>query len=136
MVRDTSLAAYIGITADGTAATKRAIVYRQILRQPGTRNEIAKATGLPINTVCGRVRELLDVGAVFEFGQATCSVTGKTACLLVAADRSLSEPAHPTKRMTRLESEVHDLIRLVDARMSWREIMKQVDVLRRVSKYE
>lgn len=41
-----------------------------------TRQEISQGTGIPINCICGRVKELLDVGVIEERGMKRCNVTG------------------------------------------------------------
>ena len=43
-----------------------------------SRREIAGITGLELSSVCGRVNELLEVGALKEVPPRKCKVTGKT----------------------------------------------------------
>ena len=47
-----------------------------------TRAEIAQASGLRLSSVCGRVGELLERGAVEEAARRPCSVTGISAHVL------------------------------------------------------
>ncbi|MCA3000278.1 MAG: hypothetical protein ING75_16950 [Rhodocyclaceae bacterium] len=47
-----------------------------------TRQEISVGTGLPINCICGRVRELLDCAAIEECGKKECSVTHNNVSVL------------------------------------------------------
>lgn len=64
-VRETSLKAYTEIKAEGVTGNQRLIVFR-LLREFSkkgmglTRFEISKALSMPINAVCGRVKELLE----------------------------------------------------------------------------
>lgn len=53
----------------------------KLLREGGkplTRSEISKKTGLTINAVSGRVKELVTTGLLVQRGKRTCSVTKKT----------------------------------------------------------
>lgn len=61
------------------AASGRATVLRALERAPHglTRTEIAELTGLPVNTVNGRVSELRDLGAVFTHGTRERAVGGR-----------------------------------------------------------
>ena len=43
-----------------------------------SRREIAGLTGLELSSVCGRVNELLEIGALKEVMPRKCKVTGKT----------------------------------------------------------
>jgi len=66
MVAQTSIDAYHEIIADGTRWKKRELVHKFIeICGPHTRTQISEKTGLKINVVCGRVRELVQDG-VFE----------------------------------------------------------------------
>lgn len=66
-VRETSLKSYDAILADGTAATQAGRVLAYVRRNPGaSRGDIERGTGIRINAVCGRVKELLEDGALFE----------------------------------------------------------------------
>ena len=92
MIRDTSLQAYQEINDDGTTHTQRLRVVRFIktYSEGVTREEIAKKTGLMYSSVCGRVRELIKYGTVYEDGQ-TINQSGKKARLLKAThSRELS----------------------------------------------
>lgn len=46
-------------------------------RRPMTRSELAIATGLAINSVCGRVHDLIDGKALKAVGTQKCSITGR-----------------------------------------------------------
>jgi hypothetical protein len=50
-----------------------------------TRDELSITLSMPLTTVCGRVRELLDLGAVIETDQRRVTRTGSTAVVLQAA---------------------------------------------------
>lgn len=81
-VRDTSMAAYFAMRWTGKL-TRQQQVLAHFLAANGqrdyTRQELANATGLAINAICGRVKELLDLGAVEERGRRPCRITGESA---------------------------------------------------------
>ena len=82
-VRDTSKDAFIGINEDGTARTQRGKIYLFLKKYKSiTRTELADYTGIKINAVCGRVRELIDEGYVIEDGKKKCSRTGQVVYAL------------------------------------------------------
>lgn len=82
-VKTTSLIAFIGIQSDGTARTLRGKVYNAIAANPGkTRQELSFLTRIPINSLCGRTRELLDAGVLYENAPVSCSMTGNMAAPL------------------------------------------------------
>jgi len=81
--RAISKTAYQRLKASGKLGPQQLLVRRAIDWQSGTRAEIARRTGLRINVICGRVRELLDLGVVREQSRlARCSVTGQNAHVL------------------------------------------------------
>lgn len=64
--------------SDDTHAASVALVLAAIHRNPGaTRNEIARATGLGIQSVCARVGDLLDARLIHRGPRRPCSVTGR-----------------------------------------------------------
>lgn len=80
-VRITSLMAYNDLVASGKGNTQRTLILQKIMnaRRPVTRTEIAFHCNIPINAVCGRVKELLDAQCIKEFDRHTCTVTGNLA---------------------------------------------------------
>ncbi len=50
------------------------------------RSEIAKDMGVPINAVCGRVKELLDLSVIAEQGKRINQDTGKKSSILYAVE--------------------------------------------------
>jgi len=64
------------------------------LRELGeaTRDELSVRTGVPINVVTPRVRELLDAGRIVETGRTRLTRAGREAKLLALARRA-EEPA-------------------------------------------
>lgn len=50
-----------------------------------TRAELAKHMGLPCSSICGRVKELLDLQVIVEDSRRPCAVTGKSAHAVRAA---------------------------------------------------
>lgn len=83
MIKQNSMLAYIGIQQNGKAKSMRGKVYQAIFHNPGmTRAELANNTSISINSICGRVRELLDCGAITEGESKECSITGNTAATL------------------------------------------------------
>ena len=67
-MRQTSLDAHQDIQTDGTAESQRMHILRHIRSFPEglIRAEISEQLNIPINAVCGRVKELLKVGSVYE----------------------------------------------------------------------
>lgn len=47
-------------------------------RRAMTRSEVAIATGLAINNVCGRVNDLIAGDVLKAIGKRKCSITGRT----------------------------------------------------------
>lgn len=77
-VKQTSWEAYQDITRGGVAKTQAQKVFQTLQFTPGaTRNELASHMNLPINAVCGRVKELLDSEVIYVSGVGTCSVSGR-----------------------------------------------------------
>lgn len=80
MVRETSIEALQKYLDAGKDRTHKAQVLRHVInRPPSTRAEISQATGISLQTVCGRVNELLELGQVVEVGRRPCGVTGSMA---------------------------------------------------------
>lgn len=81
--RDTSRAAYGEQVAGGKVrgAQARITAFLEARRGQGfTRAEIAKAIGMPLSGVCGRVNELVHIkGVLEEMPRRACSVSGKAA---------------------------------------------------------
>lgn len=70
MTRDTSLTAYRQTYLSGQAHHKRFKVFMYIADNTNcTRHEISIKTGIPINVVTPRVKELLDDGLIYENGK-------------------------------------------------------------------
>ncbi|MDE2104338.1 MAG: hypothetical protein KGL39_44280 [Patescibacteria group bacterium] len=80
-VRKTSVDAYAKARAAGKLTTQQTVIADWLQKQIGdaTRQEIARGTGLGINAVAGRCRELLDAGVLLETKQRKCKVTSETA---------------------------------------------------------
>lgn len=80
-VRDTSLRAYDEIQDTGRAHSLRETILDVIAAHPAgiTRKAISEATGLPINTVAGRVNELLKADAIAELPAERDLITGRSA---------------------------------------------------------
>lgn len=69
-MRDTSLTAYCNTYASGSANHKRFKVFQFIIDNPNcTRQDIADRSGIPINVVCPRVKELIDSKMILENGK-------------------------------------------------------------------
>lgn len=78
MIKQTSWSAYQDILRGGVAKTQAEKVLQTLNYQSGmTRSELAQATNYGINSVCGRVKELLDSDVIYVSGTRTCKVTGK-----------------------------------------------------------
>lgn len=81
-VRDTSMAAYRTLEWHGRLTKQQAKVVDFLqanLQRDYTRQELSNVTGLAINAICGRVRELLDLKVLEETGPRECRITGATA---------------------------------------------------------
>lgn len=86
-VRETSLKAYDAIQADGTAKTQAGRVLAYVRGHPRcSRQDIARGTGIAINAVCGRVKELIDADppAVVERGEKFDAISRKNVMALEA----------------------------------------------------
>lgn len=80
MVKQTSWEAYQEITRGGIAKTQAQKVFQTLQFMPAaTRAEIAKVMQLPINSVCGRIKELLDAEVIYVSSVEKCPVTGRKA---------------------------------------------------------
>lgn len=85
MVKDTSWKAYQDILRGGIAATQAEKVLQAINYYPEkgvTRSQLSAALGMPINSVCGRVNELLKAEVIYVSGTGKCPVTGRTVEVL------------------------------------------------------
>ena len=84
---NTSQTAYKKLQDSGKGGTQRALVLAQVIKQNEflgvTRMELARDTGLGINAICGRVKELIDAELI-HVGTNTgaCSVTKNKVELL------------------------------------------------------
>lgn len=86
-VRDTSLAAYWSERANMRIANQASIVLEELhMGGPATRSDLVVRTGLKINAVCGRVKELLDMGLIVELGQVLDTETNKMVYQLGAKE--------------------------------------------------
>ena len=78
MIKPTSWSAYQDILRGGVAKTQAEKVLQTLNYQSGmTRSELAQATKYGINSVCGRVKELLDSDVIYVSGTRNCRVSGK-----------------------------------------------------------
>lgn len=77
-MRQTSLSAYHQMQQSGRLLETTEMILFALMRHPEglTRRELEDETGLRVNQIAGRVREMLDKGRVIEDGQRACSVTG------------------------------------------------------------
>jgi DNA-binding NarL/FixJ family response regulator len=69
------------------APTLRGKVYREIVRrgdQGATRAEIAEQLAIRESTVCGRCRELLDLGLIYDTGTTRQTTSGRAAVVMRA----------------------------------------------------
>lgn len=79
-VRDTSLDAYDRIREAGVTGAQRERIAAYLFdRDPMTRQEIARQTGLAINAVCGRVNELIKSAHLVELEKRPCRTSGHSA---------------------------------------------------------
>ena len=88
MLRQTSLMAHRDIQEDGTASNQRMTILKFVRRFPDglTRQEISRLLGIPINAVCGRCRELIKVGSLYEDGKKQDQFSRKVNMILKASN--------------------------------------------------
>lgn len=80
-------AAFSDYRRSGKLNTSRSLVVHNLASKgPMTRNQLATATGLPLASICGRCRELLDLGYI--------DVAGMTADSPARQMLDLSESGH------------------------------------------
>lgn len=79
--RDTSRDAFAEHRETGKLGKQQQQVFAVLTRtgQAFTRAELAARTGLPVSSICGRVRELLDLKVIVEDPRRPCTVTKKSA---------------------------------------------------------
>ena len=120
---ENSREAYEAIVGDLPA--KRAAVLARV-RSSGsyglTRQNLAASLCLPINTVTGRVRELIDMGLLAEVG--TTKVRGKSRAVLVAVDpENYRGPRHkPETAQEKIASLEARITELEKQREHWRDV--------------
>lgn len=87
MIAETSLKAYRAIKPFLNG--KRAEIYEFMEKRSNgaTRQEISRALGEPINSVCGRANELIKRGYLIVVGTKKDAVTGHSAEILKAVER-------------------------------------------------
>ena len=87
MIAETSAKAYRAIKPFLNG--KRAQIYEFMKKRPNgaTRQEISRALGEPINSVCGRVNELVAQGYLAVIGTKKDAVTGHSAEILKVVER-------------------------------------------------
>lgn len=80
-VRDVSVENYLEGIYSGRIQTQRARIHKALLEQgPLTRHEMAKVTGIPLQSVCGAAKTLIDSELAFEHPDPIPDpVTGNTA---------------------------------------------------------
>ena len=78
-VADTSIRSYRSLLDSGRTTRRQHDILRVMVEgKTYSRRELARLTGLEINCICGRVRELLDAGALIEAAQRKDPDTGQT----------------------------------------------------------
>lgn len=86
--RATSKAAFIELNESGKATSKRIQVMWCVAANPGaSRLEVSQLTGIPINSVCGRVNELIAAGTIKENGCKHDSGTWRSVNMLYMANQ-------------------------------------------------
>jgi len=87
MIKDTSRIAYANLIVSGKGKTQREKLYVVIAESgPITRAELSAITGVRINAVCGRVKELLNEEVIEELSVRACSQTYNKAHPLKVAE--------------------------------------------------
>lgn len=100
MSRQCSRDHYAQLKVSGDCATQKDRVYVFMRGHPNhTRAELAQAMNLPLSSICGRVKELIDEGAVLESGKRRpCRVTGRNVHYLEALGADEMHQADMFKR--------------------------------------
>lgn len=81
--RMTSVEAYSEMVDSGKRDTQKAIVLNGVIDNgPVTRNELAVILQLPVASVCGRVKEMLDDRLIKDDSTRECAITGKVVHIL------------------------------------------------------
>jgi hypothetical protein len=79
-VRDTSIEAYRDITESGDSLRLETRIERCLSNGADlTRNEIAEAAHIRIQSVCGTVFSMRQAGTLVELPRRACKVTGRQA---------------------------------------------------------
>lgn len=79
MIQQTSLDSYVELKLEGKLGKRRAQVFTYISAHPRcTGREISKGLQLPINSICGRKRELIKMGYIKEDGTKYDEETDRT----------------------------------------------------------
>lgn len=76
-VKPTSIAALNQMVLDGTCKKLRERIYEYLLYNESTRKEIAADMNIELSSVCGRVNELVKLGAISVGGTRRCRMSGK-----------------------------------------------------------
>lgn len=77
-VAETSLMAYHAMAPRDLSASQARVMAAVHPGQSYSRAEIAQATGMPLQSVCGRVNELIAAKRLEHGPQRQCSITKKT----------------------------------------------------------
>ncbi len=80
-MRDTSREAFADHKETGRLGKQQQAVFSALTRSglAFTRAELAQHMGIPVASICGRVKELLDLKVIVEDARRPCSVTQKNA---------------------------------------------------------
>lgn len=84
MIRETSKAALKDLDPLKLNRLEKIILNAVLRRRDMTRQEISKATGIPINSVCGRVNRMVSYGVLDELEKRPCKITGREVWALSA----------------------------------------------------
>lgn len=79
-MRDTSLDAYLDLSCAGEIAERQRDLLRFLVNnseRDHSRRELARATGIELCSVTGRVRELLDRELIQECALRKCRISGR-----------------------------------------------------------
>lgn len=76
MVRNTSKKALQTINGLQINRLEKKILKTVLTRKDMTRQEISRATGISINSVCGRVNRMVEYGVLDETRKRACRITG------------------------------------------------------------
>ena len=87
MIHDNTEGAYFDMKRSGKFQPMECRILYALMQHPqSTREQLVEHTGMKLSSVCGRVRSLLDKGAVYECSTTKDTDSGKSQAMLKVRD--------------------------------------------------